>query len=81
MPILKEVCTKCGEDRDGCKCELFHPNRLELVEKRSSYLLVNREEAWALNKFFMECGYISHEHYPKIHEFIDGKLSPFLKDK
>jgi len=83
------VCSKCKESFHYCTCEEFHPNELLISEaeplrltfggESKHYLILNKEEAEALDHFFMKCGYISYEHFPDIHQFIDKKLVPFLR--
>ncbi len=84
------ICSKCKQDINGCTCEQFHPNEVLISEAEplrltfggdtKKFLIVNQEEASELYNFFLTCGYISYETHAKIHEFIDGKLAPFIKD-
>lgn len=83
------VCSKCKQDFNNCKCAEFQPNEIRVSEAeplrltfgRSAihYLILSKDEAESLDHFFMKCGYISYEHYPDIHEFINKKLVPFLR--
>lgn len=75
--IPKGECSYCHENFMNCRCDSFHPNIISASFEDS--LIVSKEEAKDLEKFFLSCGYISYEDYNEVHKFII-KLRRFLND-